>query len=61
MSNIVNGSLGPDALLDAYRDDCASNMVVMLLRLIVSAEVTRREDFFLPFILVRAQCHVLTC
>lgn len=34
------------------RAQVASNLVVMLLRFIVSAEIRRREDFFLPFIMV---------
>ena len=46
------GGMGVANLVDAFRDDTTSNMVVMLLRLITSAEVQRRADFFLPFILV---------
>ncbi|GFR40095.1 hypothetical protein Agub_g643 [Astrephomene gubernaculifera] len=38
-------------LLVNMRDDMVSNLVVMLLRLITSCEVQRREDFFFPFIL----------
>jgi hypothetical protein len=34
-----------------------SNLVVMLLRLITSCEVQRREDFFFPFIMVRRHGH----
>jgi hypothetical protein len=50
---VSEGLLSLEALEGAYRDDMASNLVVMLLRLVTSAEVQRREDFFLPFILVR--------
>ena len=46
------GGMGVANLVDAFRDDTTSNLVVMLLRLITSAEVQRRADFFLPFILV---------
>jgi hypothetical protein len=49
---VREGLLGQEALEGAYRDD-TSNYVIMLLRMITSAEVQRREDFFLPFILVR--------
>ncbi|MEW5302734.1 MAG: hypothetical protein WDW38_004155 [Sanguina aurantia] len=34
-----------------FREDEHSNNVVMLMRFITSAEIQRREDFFLPFIL----------
>ena len=37
-----------------FRDDMASNMIVMLVRFITSAEVQLRQEFFLPFIMVRA-------
>merc|ERR1712205_215760 len=33
------------------RDDMVSNMIVMFLRLVTSAEVQRREDHFAPFIM----------
>ena len=35
------------------RDPDTSNMLVVLLRFIVSAEVQLREEFFAPFVLVR--------
>jgi len=34
-----------------YRDDVCSNTVVMLLRLITSAEIQQREAHFMPFVL----------
>ncbi|KXZ47072.1 hypothetical protein GPECTOR_38g309 [Gonium pectorale] len=40
-----------DKLLVDMRDDTISNLIVMLLRLITSCEVQRREDHFFPFIL----------
>ncbi|GLI64035.1 hypothetical protein VaNZ11_007192 [Volvox africanus] len=40
-----------ERLLVNMRDDTVSNLVVMLLRLITSCEVQRREDFFFPFIM----------
>ncbi|GIL71938.1 hypothetical protein Vretimale_614 [Volvox reticuliferus] len=40
-----------ERLLINMRDDTVSNLVVMLLRLITSCEVQRREDFFFPFIM----------
>lgn len=51
VSGISEGILGLEALEGAYRDDNASNLVVMLLRFITSAEVQRREDHYLPFIM----------
>jgi hypothetical protein len=36
-----------------FRDDVLSNMCVMLLRMITSAEIQRRQDHFAPFIMVR--------
>ena len=53
VNGIVHGSIGQEALEAAFNDDMVSNMCVLLLRLIVSAEIQRREDWFLPFILVR--------
>lgn len=35
-----------------FRDDVVSNMTVMLLRMITSAEIQQRKDFFAPFIMV---------
>lgn len=34
-----------------FRDDNLSNMIVMLLRFVTSAEVQARRDFFEPFIM----------
>jgi hypothetical protein len=47
---------GADAstLLANFRDDTVSNMVVMLLRFITSAEIQARQDHFAPFVMVRA-------
>ena len=50
------GGMGVADLVASFRDDTTSNMAVMLLRLVTSAEVQRRADFFLPFILVRVGC-----
>ena len=36
------------------RDGMLSNMVIMYMRMLTSCEVQRRQDFFAPFILVRA-------
>ncbi len=41
-----------DLLVANLRDDMVSNMIVMFLRLVTSAELQRREDFFAPFIMV---------
>lgn len=38
-------------LLTRLCDETASNLVIMFIRLVTSAEVQRRADFFLPFIL----------
>ncbi|GLC34475.1 hypothetical protein PLESTB_001257100 [Pleodorina starrii] len=46
-----NTNFTHERLLVNMRDDTVSNLVVMLLRLITSCEVQRREDFFFPFIL----------
>ena len=35
------------------RDSMLSPMIVMLLRLLTSAEIQRRTDFFAPFVMVR--------
>ncbi len=35
-----------------FRDDVLSNMVVMLLRMVTSAEIQRRQEHFAPFIMV---------
>ncbi|KAL6756826.1 peptidase C65 Otubain-domain-containing protein [Haematococcus lacustris] len=51
LNSISQGFLSSEALQEAYQDDTASNLVIMLLRFIVSAEIKRRDDFFLPFIL----------
>lgn len=53
-------SLGPqvpdhmtqEQLENNFRDDMLSNTVVMFLRMVTSAELQRRQDFFLPFIWV---------
>lgn len=42
------------------RDSSISPMVVMFLRLLTSAEIGRRQDFFAPFILVRSPPKTLT-
>jgi hypothetical protein len=47
------GDFGLDELLASYRDDLCSNSIVMLLRLITSAEIQSREAHFLPFVVVR--------
>ncbi len=36
------------------RDAMLSPMIIMLLRMLASAEIQRRSDFFAPFIMVRA-------
>jgi len=41
-------------LEDNMRDASLSPMIVMLLRMLASAEIQRRGDFFYPFILVRS-------
>lgn len=41
-----------DLLLTNLRDDMVSNMIVMFLRLVTSAAVQQREEFFTPFIMV---------
>lgn len=38
-------------LLTRLCDETASNLVIMFIRLVTSAEVQRRADFFMPFIL----------
>jgi hypothetical protein len=45
---------GADAgtLLANFRDDTVSNMIVMLMRFITSAELQARQDHFAPFIMV---------
>lgn len=53
MCSQVPGGLGQADLVSNFRDDTTSNMVVMLLRLITSAEIQSRHEFFLPFIMVR--------
>ena len=40
------------ALENNMREAMISNMIVMLLRMLTSCEIQRREDFFAPFILV---------
>lgn len=49
------GAHGADAstLLANFRDDTVSNMIVMLLRFVVSAEIQARQEHFAPFVLVR--------
>lgn len=47
----------PDLLLFNLRDAMLSNMIVMFLRMVTSAELQRRQDFFAPFIMVRGQQH----
>jgi hypothetical protein len=42
-----------EVLESNFRDDTVSNMVVMLLRMMTSAEIQRRLEFFAPFVLVR--------
>ena len=39
-------------LEDNMRDASLSPMIVMLLRLLTSAEIQRRTDFFAPFVMV---------
>ncbi|GBF98743.1 ubiquitin thioesterase otubain-like [Raphidocelis subcapitata] len=53
---------GADAstLLANFRDDTVSNMVVMLLRFITSAEIQARQDHFAPFVLGVADTDVQT-
>ena len=44
------------ATLEAnMRDGCLSPLIVMLLRMLTSAAIQRRSDFFAPFIMVRRQ------
>lgn len=43
------------------RDPDTSNMLVVLLRFIVSAEVQLREEFFAPFVLVRTHSWLDAC
>eukprot|EP00983_Pelagomonas_calceolata_P095329 1157998-Pelagomonas_calceolata.AAC.4 len=52
VNGILHGNIGQEALEGAFQDDMISNTLVFLMRLITSAEVQRREDHFLPFILV---------
>lgn len=47
-------------LLANFRDDTVSNMIVMLLRFITSAEVQARQDHFAPFVLGVADTDVQT-
>jgi hypothetical protein len=42
-----------DLLITNLRDDMVSNMIVMFLRLVTSAAIQQREEFFMPFIMVR--------
>ena len=42
-------------LEDNVRDASLSPMIVMMLRMLDSAEIQRRADFFFPFILVRTR------
>ncbi|KAF5840411.1 peptidase C65 Otubain-domain-containing protein [Dunaliella salina] len=51
VNGILHGNIGQEALEGAFQDDMISNTLVFLMRLITSAEVQRREDHFLPFIL----------
>ena len=46
-------------LEDNLRDASLSPMIVMMLRMLDSAEIQRRGDFFYPFILVRLPAHAL--
>lgn len=48
-----------DVLESNMRAEDVSNYVVFLLRIITSAEVKRRADFFAPFVLV--SCHFTAC
>ncbi len=48
-------------LEDNMRDASLSPMIVMLLRMLASAEIQRRGDFFYPFILARRGPGVLSC
>ena len=41
-----------DLLTVILRDDMCSNTMVMFLRLVTSAELQRRQEFFAPFIMV---------
>lgn len=40
-------------LEDNFCDAMLSPMIIMLLRMLTSAEIQRRSDFFAPFIMVR--------
>ena len=44
-------------LEENMRSGDISNMVVMFLRILTSAEIQRRQDFFAPFILVRCRAY----
>ena len=44
-----------DLLTINLRDDMCSNTMVMFLRLVTSAELQRRQEFFAPFIMVGAE------
>ncbi len=52
--------LGMGQLEANMRDGCLSPMIVMLLRMLTSAAVQRRSDFFAPFILVRPGCMAIS-
>lgn len=60
INGILHGNIGEEALLGAFCDDMISNTLVFLMRLITSAEIQRREDHFLPFIMVSV-CVCLRC
>ena len=47
---VVGGEATPEALLQRFRDPETSNGVVFLLRLAVSAEMRRRDEFYAPFL-----------
>ena len=48
--------LGMGQLEANMRDSCLSPMIVMLLRMLTSAAIQRRSDFFAPFIMARSRC-----
>lgn len=52
LQRIREGSAGLALLESDMRDDMVSNMIVMFVRMVTSAEIRRREDFFFPFVLV---------
>ena len=47
---VVSGGATADALLQRFRDPETSNGVVFLLRLAISAEMRRRDEFYAPFL-----------